>query len=379
MFENLLHQDPIKNRIIGDLQAGKLPHSMLFSGEQHSAKLSAALELARGLGCRNDGAPWSCQCPSCAQHRLLDSPYLLMMGSRYFYQEIRASAVMLQRQSEKPLYYLFYRNVKKLIRRFDPVLWQDDEKKLQKAASLIGKLEEAIELAHPELSSPQAPDTNKVLELCADIQKLLPSDGISINMIRRATYWAHTADSAVNKTIIIENAHEMNEAARNAFLKILEEPPASVYFMLLTKRPAAIIPTLRSRLRTYRFAPRSPRAHRDVIRRIYREEHADDYSSLHSFFIDAGPGGLGERRQQIELMFTLLREKSIDARDQLAAIIGSDRSVLIELIALCLEEIQISHLHSEEMYQLQQKLEAMHFRMETYNIPVASVLELGYI
>jgi DNA polymerase-3 subunit gamma/tau len=379
MFENLLHQDRIRDALLRDLEAGELPHSMLFAGPEHSGKLSAALELARGLSCSQPGAPWSCRCNRCNQHRLLDSPYVLLMGTRYFLDEIRASAGALAARPEKPLFYLFHRNVKKLIRRFDPVLWQDDEKKLSKAAGLIDKLEDMIESSHPESAAPSAPDLGKLVSLCADIEKLLPGDGISINMIRRATYWAHTADSAVNKTIIIENAHEMNDAARNAFLKILEEPPRSVYFILLSSRPGAIIPTIRSRLRTYRFACRGQTEYRDIISRIYREPNADDYSSLQSYFIDQAPGGLEVRRKEIELMFELLNERSIAARDELAVILGSDRGKLSSLVSLCLEEIQKSHLHREEFMLLQRKLEDIHYRAQIYNIPVASALEVGYI
>jgi DNA polymerase-3 subunit gamma/tau len=379
MFENLLHQDRVRDTLQRDLESGSMPRSLLFTGPVHSGRLTAALELARGLSCSGSGAPWSCRCPRCTQHRLLDSPYLLMMGGRYFVDEIRAAAAMLERRSELPLFYLFHRNVKKLIRRFDPVLWQDDEKKLARAATLIEKLEEVIEGSHPELPEPRVPDGGKVVELASQIQKLLPADGISINMIRRATFWAHTADSSVNKTVIIENAHEMNDAARNAFLKILEEPPGSVYFILVTQRPGAILPTIRSRLRTYRFASRGRAENRDVISRIYREENAQDYSSIRAFFIDRAPGGLESRRKEIELMFELLNTGSIGARDELAAILGSDRNALTEIIGLCLDEIRESGMHSEEFYAIQQKLEDIHFRSEIYNIPVASALEVGYI
>lgn len=379
MFENLLHQDRIRQTLLNDISTDRLPNSMLFSGPPHSGKLTAALELARGLSCRNEGAPWSCRCPSCNQHRLLDSPYQLFMGKRYFTEEIRAAGSMLQKKPETPLFYLFYRNIRKLIRRFDPVLWQDDAKRLDKAAGLIEKLEDLLEQAHPERDEPRVPDLEKVYALVEDIQKILPADGISINMIRRTSYWAHTADPGVKKTVIIENAHEMNDAARNAFLKILEEPPSSVYFVLISSRPAAILPTIRSRLRDYSFATRGPAEYRNIISRIYRSENGDVYSSIQSFFIDSAADGLEARRHQIELMFDLLRNKSIAARDELAQILGSDRAALIQLLQLCLEEMQMSHLGNDEFYQLQRKLEDIHYRAGIFNIPVASALELGYI
>ncbi len=49
------------------------------------------------------------------------------------------------------------------------------------------------------------------------------------------------------KIYLIDEAHMLSKAAFNAFLKILEEPPASVLFMLATTDPHKIIETVRSR------------------------------------------------------------------------------------------------------------------------------------
>jgi DNA polymerase-3 subunit delta' len=49
------------------------------------------------------------------------------------------------------------------------------------------------------------------------------------------------------RVIIIEPAETMNHAAQNALLKILEEPPASVYFILISSRWRRLLPTIRSR------------------------------------------------------------------------------------------------------------------------------------
>jgi DNA polymerase-3 subunit delta' len=57
---------------------------------------------------------------------------------------------------------------------------------------------------------------------------------------------------------IVDNADQMNEAAANALLKTLEEPPATSYLFLITSRPDSLLPTIRSRCQTIRFAPLSP-------------------------------------------------------------------------------------------------------------------------
>ncbi len=49
------------------------------------------------------------------------------------------------------------------------------------------------------------------------------------------------------KTAIIAEADRMNEAAANAFLKMLEEPPPQTLILLLTDAPQQLLPTIRSR------------------------------------------------------------------------------------------------------------------------------------
>lgn len=52
---------------------------------------------------------------------------------------------------------------------------------------------------------------------------------------------------AGNRVVLIRDAESMNAAAANALLKILEEPPSSVYFILVSSRSKSLLPTIRSR------------------------------------------------------------------------------------------------------------------------------------
>lgn len=54
---------------------------------------------------------------------------------------------------------------------------------------------------------------------------------------------------------IIDSAEKMNDNAANALLKTLEEPPTTSYIFLITSRPDSLLPTIRSRCQTLRFAP----------------------------------------------------------------------------------------------------------------------------
>lgn len=57
------------------------------------------------------------------------------------------------------------------------------------------------------------------------------------------------------RVFLIEDADRLNEQSSNALLKTLEEPPATSHIILLTSRPASLLPTIRSRCQAIRFAP----------------------------------------------------------------------------------------------------------------------------
>jgi DNA polymerase-3 subunit delta' len=67
------------------------------------------------------------------------------------------------------------------------------------------------------------------------------------------------------KVAIIHEADRMNTAAANIFLKTLEEPPGLTTILLLTTRPYALLPTIRSRCLHFRFATSAtPLTHPDL-------------------------------------------------------------------------------------------------------------------
>ena len=55
------------------------------------------------------------------------------------------------------------------------------------------------------------------------------------------------------KVIVIHNCETMTEAAQNAFLKTIEEPPVGVYIFLLCENLASILDTVKSRTSIYRL------------------------------------------------------------------------------------------------------------------------------
>src|SRR5947207_9882056 len=59
------------------------------------------------------------------------------------------------------------------------------------------------------------------------------------------------------RVFLIEEADKLNDESANALLKTLEEPPRTSHIILITSRPAMLLPTIRSRCQTVRFSPLS--------------------------------------------------------------------------------------------------------------------------
>src|SRR3954469_23685102 len=67
-----------------------------------------------------------------------------------------------------------------------------------------------------------------------------------------------TPFEARRRVFVIEGADTMNEQAANKLLKTLEEPPPFAHLVLLTDRPANVLPTIASRCQRVRFEAAPP-------------------------------------------------------------------------------------------------------------------------
>jgi DNA polymerase-3 subunit gamma/tau len=255
-----------------------------------------------------------------------------MLGHRYFDLEIRASIEAFRREPRAGTAFLLVRAVRKLLRRFDAVLLSDSRAK--KVESAVAKVEEALQELEPAEGRADLWQRNTGKELSAQlsnleslvaaVQQQLPHDPVPVDAVRSIAAWAQLSSSTGVKVAIIEEAHQLQEAARNAMLKLLEEPPSGVFLILTSSRRTAMIPTLLSRLRVYAIAQRSPGEEVEVQQRIFRVEEpasprlqdffrqhhsaADSWAELAGAMISAARG---ERDR---------REVSVKLREQLAGV-----------------------------------------------------------
>ena len=147
------------------------------------------------------------------------------------------------------------------------------------------------------------------------------------------------------RVIIIDPADAMNEAAQNAFLKTLEEPPPDVVFLLITARPQLLRATVRSRCQRLdlRPMPVAAAARALVERWGLPEQRAEVLARLIE-----GALGWALAAQADEEMMRARREALMDIRnlaqrslaerfaraDDLAGRFGRQREAVLEVLDL---------------------------------------------
>ncbi len=108
---------------------------------------------------------------------------------------------------------------------------------------------------------------NKPCGICSDCNKaqknghpdILETDGIkgkshnfTVDAVREIRDNAFIVPNESDcKVYILKNAQNMNPQAQNAILKILEEPPSYVYFIIVTTSKSTMLETVLSRVQVY--------------------------------------------------------------------------------------------------------------------------------
>lgn len=99
-----------------------------------------------------------------------------------------------------------------------------------------------------------------------DIQRNIDKDGkpkpdgksISVYTVRAMIEKMQMSSMSGDwRVILIDSVDELNPAASNALLKLLEEPPAKTLFLLIVHQLANVLPTVRSRARVEKMRPLS--------------------------------------------------------------------------------------------------------------------------
>ena len=99
----------------------------------------------------------------------------------------------------------------------------------------------------PEALAKELPSGDEAPEE-APAKRSKPSIEIKVDQIRALEDFLNVGSHRGKlRVALIHPAEDMNEVAANALLKGLEEPPAGAVFLLVSHRPARLLPTIRSR------------------------------------------------------------------------------------------------------------------------------------
>ena len=127
------------------------------------------------------------------------------------------------------------------------------------------------------------------------------------------------------KVYILDEAHQLTDAAWNALLKLIEEPPPHLLFVFCTTELQKVIPTVRSRCQTFSFA--RPRFE-DLVKVLRLVSDGESFQAPEAALSQIARASKGSFRDATSML------------DQLAAATGGDLTVqsVLQLLGAVDEE-----------------------------------------
>jgi hypothetical protein len=218
LFRDVIGQKKITQSLSGAILNGKLHHAYLFTGPAGVGKEAAAFELIKIINCLNGkGTSGYCgECRSCRELSNFNSDDLL-----YLFPTIAKAA--------------------------------DSDKIIKdKSDQTNTELREKMRLKGYYKFSFK---TGRFITL-AQIEEI--KQFARYNSINRS-----------KKFVIITPCELMNKEAQNSLLKILEEPPSDLFFILISENPSFVLDTIRSRCLNITFPPLTEEDIKSFISSIY--------------------------------------------------------------------------------------------------------------
>jgi DNA polymerase-3 subunit delta' len=123
------------------------------------------------------------------------------------------------------------------------------------------------------------------------------------------------------RVFLIDEADKLNDASANALLKVLEEPPKTSHLILITARPAMLLPTILSRCQMIRFSPLTPD---DIAKHLVKNEIDAKTARLRA---RAAGGSMGRALSGDFVTFTSQRKAMLKVLNTL--VLSDDRAQLL--------------------------------------------------
>ena len=178
---------------------------------------------------------------------------------------------------------------------------------------------------------------------------------------------AYVPASCKYRVYIIDETHMLSSGAFNALLKIMEEPPPHVLFILATTEVHKVLPTILSRCQRFDFVRIPPDAIADRLERIAREEGFPLEADAARLIARLADGGLRDAISLLDQCRAGHPEVTLDVVAECAGVAG--REHLFELCGLLAEKdaagllrlVDRLYAQSKDLEKLCEEL-VLHFR-----------------
>jgi DNA polymerase-3 subunit gamma/tau len=160
-----------------------------------------------------------------------------------------------------------------------------------------------------------------------------------IRELRDAARYAPSRDRF--KIIILDEAHQITDAAFNALLKTLEEPPEHIVFMMATTEPENIPQTIRSRCQHFSFHAVKLDDIIGQLRGISTAENIDASDATLALLAEAGDGSMRDALSIMDQAIAsapLIEGRPVLEVEQVRELMGSVSNVVYEQVLEAVRE-----------------------------------------
>ncbi len=160
-----------------------------------------------------------------------------------------------------------------------------------------------------------------------------------IRELREAARYSPARDRY--KIYLLDEAHQITDAAFNALLKTLEEPPAHVVFMMATTQPEDIPQTIRSRCQHFSFHEVRFDVIENQLSQIALAEHLTAEDSAIALLAEAGDGSI---RDALSIMDQAIASADFESGQprldaaHVRSLMGSVSNVVFEQMLVAVQE-----------------------------------------
>lgn len=142
-----------------------------------------------------------------------------------------------------------------------------------------------------------------------DFKEINASDDTGIDSIRKLRDQLKYAPlNGPVKCILLDEAHMLSKNSQEALLKILEEPPSYVRFLICTTNPEALKPTFKRRCHQYELSPLKPPEVSQLIKKILIKEKKNPKKfprSVVESIIDVAEGSAGQALKCLDMVIDM--------------------------------------------------------------------------